>query len=62
MKVINTKFKNTYFEFDNGFNATFYTKDIFHVQGKKGGIVKPNTPNWIKAKQAVDAFLEQANV
>ena len=62
MQIINTKFSNTYFEFDNGFHAVFHgkNKDVFHVVGPKGGTVKQGTPNWLKAQEAVNKFKEQA--
>ena len=55
MKIIKTQFSNTYFEFENGFHAVFHGKDknVFHVVGPKGGTVKQDSPNWLKAQQAV---------
>ena len=44
--------RQTRYQFDNGFYAYVWANG-FTLRGAKGGLIGPNTPNYIKAKEAI---------
>ena len=42
--------------FDNGFTGYSINNKALTLRGAKGGIVMPNTPNWVKAKEAINTI------
>ena len=51
-KTISACGKQTNYKFDNGFYG-YINQHGFLLRGAKGGMISPNTPNWLKAKEAI---------
>jgi hypothetical protein len=45
--------KQVNYQFDNGFYG-YVNQHGFTLRGVKGGKISPNTPNWLKAKKAIE--------